>query len=208
MGWVDLDSWKRAGHFYFFKNYEQPFFNVCADIDVSALYARSKEPGGPSFFLATLYYSTRAANEVEAFRLRLREGRVWRHDVVHAGSTILRSNETFTFADFEFVEDYNEFERRGRAVIEVLRDGTEPLASDEARDDLIYHSVLPWIRFTSFSNAHRSLTRDSVPRIVFGQHFERDGKRWLPISVEVHHALVDGLDVGRFLERFSLFAGD
>ena len=34
--------------------------------------------------------------------------------------------------------------------------------------------------------------------------FLREGKRMkMPVSVEVHHALVDGLDVARFFERFA-----
>jgi chloramphenicol O-acetyltransferase type A len=202
MTWLNLDSWKRAGHFHFFKGYEQPFFNVCTEVDVSGLHARCRQPNGPSFFLSTLYHSIRAANETEAFRLRIRDDRVWQHDVVHPGSTVLRDDETFTFARIEYVPDYAEFERAGRAIIAQVRTGTEPLASDPAQDDMIYYSVLPWIRFTSFANAHRMRT-ESVPRIVFGQHFERDGKRWLPTSVDVHHALVDGLDVGRFLQRFT-----
>lgn len=208
MSWLELTSWKRASHFQFFKDYEQPFFNVCTEIDVSPLHARTQQPNGPSFFLATLHAATSAANETEAFRLRLRGDRVWRHDLVHAGSTVLRDDETFTFARIAFSTDYEEFQRRGRTVIEDLRGGTQPLASDPAEDDVIYFSVLPWIRFTSFSNAHRFLKGESVPRIVFGRYFERAGRQWLPISVDVHHALVDGLDVGRFLERLAQRCSD
>jgi len=44
---------------------------------------------------------------------------------------------------------------------------------------------------------------DSIPRIVFGRCV-REGKCMkMPVSVEVHHALVDGLDVARFYERFA-----
>lgn len=201
--WLDLESWPRASHFKWFAGYEQPFFNVCTEIDVSGLHERCRAPGGPSFFLATLFHSARAANEIEAFRLRLRGERVWRHPVVHPGSAIMRENETYAFTQFEYMPDFAEFAHRARAIIDEVSRRTDPLASDATRDDVIYFSVLPWIRFTSCTNAHRSLKTDSVPRIVFGQHFERAGRRWLPVSVEVHHALVDGLDVGRFFERFS-----
>jgi chloramphenicol O-acetyltransferase type A len=200
--WLDLESWPRASHFTWFVGYEQPFFNVCTEIDVSALHECCHAPGGPSFFLATLFHSARAANEIEAFRLRLRGDRVWRHPIVHPGSAVMRDNQTYAFTQFEYVPDFAEFARQSRAIIDHVSTRNDPLASD-ARDDVIYYSVLPWIRFTSCTNAHRSLKTDSVPRIVFGQHFERDTRRWLPVSVEVHHALVDGLDVGRFFERFS-----
>jgi chloramphenicol O-acetyltransferase type A len=42
-----------------------------------------------------------------------------------------------------------------------------------------------------------------VPKISFGK-FIRDNERTLmPFSVEVHHALVDGLHVGRYLARME-----
>jgi chloramphenicol O-acetyltransferase type A len=59
------------------------------------------------------------------------------------------------------------------------------------------------VPFTSFSHARRWGTEDAVPKIVFGKHREIGGRRHMPVSVEVHHALVDGLHVGRFYEAFQ-----
>ena len=61
--------------------------------------------------------------------------------------------------------------------------------------------MLPWLRFTAYTNALPG--GDSIPRIVFGRA-TREGRRMkMPVAVEVHHALVDGLDVARFFERFA-----
>ena len=73
------------------------------------------------------------------------------------------------------------------------------------RSDMIHYSALPWVAFTSFSHARNWRREDSVPKIVFGKYTERDGHRLMPVSVEVHHALMDGLHVGRFLERLQLY---
>ena len=199
---LDLTNWPRRRHYEFYRVYDQPFFSITSDVCVTRLYRRTSEPGGPSFFLSTLFESLRAANQCEELKLRLRPDGVWRHDRIHGGSTVARPNETFGFGYFEFVSDYEEFEQRGRRTIaEVAASDTlEPLAE---RDDLIHYSVLPWIRFTSFAHARTSSALDSVPKIVFGKRFERNGDFWLPISVEVHHALVDGVHVARFLEAFQ-----
>jgi chloramphenicol O-acetyltransferase len=37
---------------------------------------------------------------------------------------------------------------------------------EKASDDIVFHSVLPWLRFTSFTNALPG-KGDSIPRIVF-----------------------------------------
>ncbi|MGQ0815448.1 MAG: CatA-like O-acetyltransferase [Gemmatimonadota bacterium] len=93
--YLDLAQWPRRSLFEFYRDYDDPFFNICAQVRVSELYRRSRAPDGPSFFLASLYLSLSAANREEHFRLRLRRDGVWRHDRVHAGSVILSKDETF-----------------------------------------------------------------------------------------------------------------
>ncbi|MEO1727250.1 MAG: CatA-like O-acetyltransferase, partial [Bacteroidota bacterium] len=57
--------------------------------------------------------------------------------------------------------------------------------------------------FTSISHARSWRTGDSVPKITFGG-YRREGEHiQMPVSVEVHHGLMDGLHVARFLERLQ-----
>lgn len=199
---LNLAGWRRRDHFLFFKDYEQPFFNVCTEVDVTGLVECTSGRGG-SFFLGALYLSLQAANEIEEFRLRIRGDEVVVHPRVSGGSTVLRADETFGFGYFEYDDDYPRFEKRGREVLAAAR-APGPLNDRRDRDDWIYYSVLPWFSFTSFSHARRCPTVESNPRIVFAKRrSRRDGTWRMAVSVEVHHALVDGLHVARFLERFE-----
>jgi hypothetical protein len=76
--------------------------------------------------------------------------------------------------------------------------------------NLIRYSVLPWFDFTSISHARDFAHEDSAPRITFGKITETDGRRTMPVSIHVHHALADGLQVAQFVEKFqhSLDAAD
>jgi chloramphenicol O-acetyltransferase type A len=201
--WLDLAGWPRAAHYELFRTYDHPFFSVTTEVRVTQLHRRSRESGGPSFFLASLYASTRASNSIEEFRLRLRAEGVWLHERVHAGSTVLRQDGTFGFAYFDERPDLASFVERGRAEIARVERETGMVEPRDERDDLVHHSVLPWIRFTGFTHARRQRPLDSVPKVVFGKHFERDGERWMPVAVDVHHALADGLHVAKWLERFE-----
>lgn len=210
MPYLDIGSWNRRDHFHLFRAYERPFFNLCAPVDVTRLREQCRGTDGPSFSLAAFWLSLRAANRVEAFRYRLRrddrEGgpgeRVWIHDVIHGGSTILRHDETFGFAYFPFTSTFGELVAAAAPEIERVERSTslDPKNDDDA---LVHYSVIPWVSFTSFAHARRLDSTDSVPKIVFGRYYE-DGARWrMPVSVEVHHALADGLHVGRFFEHFQ-----
>jgi len=205
---LDIDNWHRRHHFEFFKNYELPFFNLCADVDVSKLNEWSREQGGPSFFLASLYLSLRAANEIEPFRYRLSGDAVVVHEVIHGGSTVMRQDETFGFAYFDFGPSYDQFEVAGLEILAHARNASGPLEDRPERADLIHYSVIPWVHFTGFMHAQRLGAHDSIPKIAFGKHSDRVGSRMMPVSVEVHHALVDGLDVGRFYECFQSLLDD
>ena len=44
---------------------------------------------------------------------------------------------------------------------------------------------------------------DSIPRVSWGKYFEDNGKIKMPISVQVHHAMMDGLHVGRYFEMIQ-----
>lgn len=202
-GLIDLRKWKRRDHYLWFRQYEQPFFSVTVEVDVTAIWSRSHKPGAPSFFLSSLFLMLRAANDVEAFRLRLRPRGVWRHDRVAVGPTVMRSDETFGFVRLEPASTLKQFAARGRAAMAEAAGQTGLKAPTKPTDDILFHSVLPWLRFTSFTNALPG-KGDSIPRIVFGR-CARDGRRMtMPVAVEAHHALVDGLDVARFFDRFSI----
>ena len=193
-GWIDLDGWKHRDHYDHFRRFANPFFSVCADVDVTDLWQRSREPSGPSFVLATLHAAVRAADAVDAMRRRMRGDRVWLHDHVGISTTVLRADETFGYARIPHAGEYRDFAPGGRRLLEEARGaGGLPLPPG---DDVIYHSTLRWLRFTAFSNALP--LGDSIPRLVFGKCVANGSRTVMPVALEVHHAVVHGLDAARF----------
>jgi chloramphenicol O-acetyltransferase type A len=197
---VDVRRWKRREHYRLFRRYRQPFFSVTADVDVTTVWNACRVPGARPFFLASLFFMLEAVNDVEAFRLRLRPRGVWRHDRVGVETTIRREDETFGFARFDRARTLGDFIERGRAALAAASTiGT--LRTSRTDDAVVYHSVLPWIRFTGYTNALPGT--DSIPRIEFGRVVRERLRMKMPVAVEVHHALVDGIDVGRFFQCFD-----
>lgn len=198
---LDLDAWHRRHHFALYRDYEHPHFSVSAEVDATALYEASRREGGPSFFLGTIFAALHAAHGVEAFRLRVRGDGVWRHDTVGIGCTVARPDRTFGFGYFPYQPSFTAFQRDGLAEVERVRAGTELLDHRGGDDAWLHSTILPWFRFTGFTNALRR--GDSIPKIVFGKRFEADGGWRMPVAVQVHHGVVDGIDVADFLERLQ-----
>jgi chloramphenicol O-acetyltransferase type A len=190
---VDLRTWARREHFEFFSTFEEPYYGVCVKVDCTAAYAFAKREG-MSFFLYYLYQTLVAAQRVEAFRLRIEDGGVVMYDKVDGGSTVGRADGTFGYGYFPFTDDLKEFMEAGRLEVERVRGG----AGLQLRC-----SALPWLDFTSISHARRFSAGDSCPWISFGKMTEQAGRRSMPVSVHVNHALVDGLHVGQWVECFQ-----
>lgn len=198
---IDLAQWRRKDTFEFFRTYADPFFQLTAPVDVTALLQRSGNEGR-SFFLSYLYLALKALNEQEAFRQRFSAEGLMQYAHVHAGCTVLREDETFSFAFMPWNSDRDGFFEEGSRRLQEARfsDRLEPL---DERKDVVFFSVIPWVSFTSFKNPHRDPQTDDIPRIVFGKTYRLGNEVYLPVSVEVHHALADGLHAGRFFERLS-----
>jgi len=198
---IDIDNWNRKHIFEFYKDYEQPFFNVTANIDVTNLYKYCKE-NNYSFFIYCLYISTKLANEINEFKIRLEDGKPVVYDRINSGSTVLKDDNTFFFVYLEFYDDFKEFHSKSLKQIELMKQAefTEGGKGDQG---IIYHSTIPWISFTSVQHAEDSKKGRSVPKVVFGKYFYDGDKLLMPLSVEVHHALADGYHVGQFYEKFQ-----
>ena len=198
---VDVEKWNRKTTFEYFKDFEDPFFNITANLDVTNLYRFCKE-NNLSFALANLFYSLQTANEIREFRLRLKDGKLVEFSKIHATQTILCDDETFSFCYFELKENVFEFNEAGKSAVEKYKQ-LKTFDVETERIDLIYYSVIPWVSFTSFKHAGRFDNRQTVPRMVFGKIFEENQRRKIPFSVEVNHAMMDGFHVGKYFNRLQ-----
>jgi len=198
---VDVEKWPRRTTYEFFKDYEDPFFNFSANIDVTALYRFCKQ-NKLSFALTALYCSQVVANEIREFRIRFVDGKLVEFEKIESTQTILNDDETFSFAYFEMKSDVFEFNRSGKFALEKYkRLKTFDVESD--RRDLIYYSVIPWVSFTSFKHASRLDRTQTIPRIVFGKMLVNVNTRLMPVSVEANHRIMDGFHVGRYFSRLQ-----
>lgn len=198
---LDLNTWARKEHFQFFNQFDEPFFGLTVNIDCTIAYTAAKA-GGTSFFLYYLHKSLIAANRIPSFRYRISEDQVWVYDQVSASPTVDRPDGTFGFSYIPFQENYAEFKAGADKEIAQVR-SSKSLFPEILGECVIHYSALPWINFSSMSHARSFSFPDSSPKISFGKMTELDGKKTMPVSIHVHHALMDGYHVGLFIDSFQ-----
>lgn len=200
---LDLDSWNRKEHFLFFKQMQEPFFGVTVEIDCSKAYLNSKFLN-TSFFIYYLHKTLTAVNAFENFRYRISNTHVYIHDRIDGSATISRADGTFGFSLIEYHPDYTIFEETALAEIERIQNTTGLFTREFNEENLIHFSAIPWLKFTSLSHARNMTFPDSCPKISFGKiTIDQNEKRTIPMSIHVHHGLMDGMHVGQMVDYFQ-----
>lgn len=198
---IDIEKWSRKEHFLFFSQFEEPFFGVTVKVDCTLAYQTAKQKGN-SFFLYYLYSALKAANEVENFRYRIIDNRVYRCDSIGASPTINRPNGTFGFAYMDYYQNENDFYTNAIKEIDRVQQSNDLIPAVEG-ENVIHFSAIPWIDFTALSHARSFSFPDSSPKISFGKVTEHNSIKTMPVSIHVHHGLMDGYHVGLFIEKFQ-----
>ena len=193
---IEPAKWKRREHFQFFHRMDYPHYNICFNLDITEALAELKRRALP-FYYAMIYLATVSANRIEEFKYRLRDGKIILHEVIHP-----------SFTDMDKGDDYFKLvlaEMKSTLADFVDAAGIESSAQQAyfplklaGRDDLIYYTSIPWISFTHISHTISLNKNDAVPRISWGKYYPEGEKVLLPYSVQVNHAFVDGIHVGRF----------
>jgi len=201
MNVIDMATWPRKSQFEFFKQLSAPHFSITSSVNVTNIVEWRKSEG-ISLFNAVLYCIMTAANAVPELRLRFRKDTIVEHDVVHASPTVPIDGDRFAFCSIEYVPEWDAFNTNCVDALEKAKMQNELREHIDNSDEWIFLSCLPWLNFTSLTNPN-SGPNDCIPRISWGK-LDGQGSKWMiPVSLQVHHALVDGVHVGKFYEALA-----
>lgn len=195
----------RQKHFDFFNSMNHPHFNICAPVVIGPILNILKRQNR-SLTPTLVYLFSRVANEIPQFRWRIREQEVFEHPVVHPSFAVeTLGTDVFSFCEVPYQNNFHQFYEQAVQKIEQMK--REPSFEDEeGRDDYLFMSAIPWVAFTSMQHAMSYHPHDCIPRISWGKYQTIKGTTSMPLSVQTHHALVDGRQVGYFFQRVEALA--
>jgi len=204
MDYINLNTWKRKKHFDFFRKFDYPHFNICADIEITETYKYVKQ-NKLSIFPSVLFAVMKTCNHFEEFRYRITGKRIKIYDKVHPGITLLVEGDVYGNCLIEYKDNYKEFLNLYNTAVTNAKKKLVIGEKQKNRDDLIYISSLPWLSFTSVTNPAIHNATDSIPRIIWGKQFRRGKKILMPLSVQVNHCLMDGIHVSKYFFKLREF---
>lgn len=194
---IDLETWERREFYEHFINEVVCSYSVTVNLDITQLK-------GQQLYPAMIWLLTRTVNEMPEFRTSLTKAGVGIYDSMHPMYTVFnKENKNFSGIWSYFSEDYSEFLKNYEADVSEYARSTRYAPKRGTPENAFNISMVPWLEFTSVNLNVFDDGKFLLPIFTLGKYFERDGKRLLPLAIQVHHAVCDGYHVGLFVEKLQ-----
>lgn len=204
---INRQTWKRN---QYFENYmtSQTSFSMTVDIDITDLYEFLKERHY-KLYPALIFMTTKVVNNHIEFRTTFNS-----ENKIGYWSKMLPSYTIFDSASKEFyvrwLEECGSFKEFHKLYLEKQEDSYEKngFSEEDMPENCIAISMIPWQSFTGFNLNINNNTNYLLPITTFGKYYIREDKRWLPVSIQVHHAVCDGYHASLFIEELQQLANN
>ena len=201
---VDEKNWERAVHCMVFRNSVEPAFCVTLEVDITNFLQKVKEQNF-SFTIAMVYAVCKCANEIEAFRYRFLDGNIVLFDKIDTAFTYLNQDtELFKVVNVPMQNSIGEYvELATKTAREQKEYFTGPLGND-----VFQCSPMPWIAYTHISHTNSGKKDNATPLFDWGKYYEKNGQTVMPLSVQAHHSFVDGIHIGKFIDKLQKYINE
>jgi chloramphenicol O-acetyltransferase type A len=148
-----------------------------------------------------IYLLSAVVNRHEEFRTSIdANDNVGVFDLLHPSYTIFqKDDETFTNIWTEYTPSFSDFYKQYLVDVENYGKIKSFIAKPNPPSNIFTISSIPWVIFTGFNLNLPTATKYLLPIFTTGKYFEQNGKIWLPIAIQVHHAVCDGFHAARFI---------
>ena len=200
--YIDLKTWPRKDAYRLFSRGYLPYFSVTTPLDVTELRRFTKKEG-LSFYRAMVYIVSRAMNELEPFRLRIRKDGIAVCETVSPSYTTAGRDGSFGISDVEYLPGETMADFCRRALEKEAGQREQMVVQDDVRDDLIFISSVPWFVTTSVLQEQPTDPDDSFPRVLWDRIHEEKGRQLVNFTAQLNHRLLDGSHVRDLLLRME-----
>lgn len=199
---------KRRDRFEFFESFENPLLNLSFDFEVSDFRPFCKKSGYPPFhfFLYCLFSSL---NEIDNFKYRILDGKVFKVEELIGSYTVLNEENNFNFTRFELSPNLDQFINRSLASKEealkasgLIHTGLE-LTPREMKN-YVFITSIPWLKMTAIEHPTYKYKSCDIPSIAWGKFVPlADSQLLIPLSIQAHHGFVDAYHIHLLAETIK-----
>lgn len=201
---IDISKWDRREYFEHYLNQVPCTYSMTLNLDLTVLLQEIKKRD-LKLYPIIIYLLSVIVNRHEEFRTSIdANDNVGVFDLLHPLYTIFQQDsETFTSVWTEYTLSFPNFYKQYLLDVENYGKVKNFIAKPNSPSNVFTISSIPWVNFTGFNLNLPTATKYLLPIFTTGKYFEQNGKIWLPISIQVHHAVCDGFHIGRFINELQ-----
>lgn len=201
---IDVFKWDRREYFEHYLNEIPCTYSMTCNLDLTSLLKEIKKKD-LKLYPTMIYLISMIVNRYEEFRTAFNEnGQLGVFNLLHPSYTIFQKDrETFTNIWTDYTPTFSEFYKQYSLDIENYGAVKAFVAKPNMPVNVFNISSIPWVSFTGFNLNLPKATDYLLPIFTMGKYFEQNGKIYLPMSIQVHHAVCDGFHIARFINELQ-----
>ena len=196
---IDKEKYYRKGVFQHFSLDCKCSTSITSKIDVTELVEFSKKTNS-KFYINFLYILSKVLNSREDYRM----GYFWEtdklvcYDVINPIQYIFHDDtETFTLVYTNYDPDYRIFYQNASFDIEKGKSTREYGLDSKNHPNWFDASYIPWISYDSLNIELPDGYLFFAPIINWGRYKDENGRKIMPVTVRLNHAIADGYLIAR-----------
>lgn len=195
---IEQEAWKRKEYFDHYFKHVPCTYSMTVKLDITGLKDKKLYP-------TLLYGLATIVNRHEEFRTAMNEnGQVGVFSEMMPCYTIFhKDTQTFSNLWTAYTADYTEFCARYREDMERYGNTEGMMAKPNPPENTFPVSMIPWTTFEGFNLNLKNGYDYLLPIFTFGKYQQDNGKYYIPLSVQVHHAVCDGFHTSRFINELQ-----
>ncbi len=201
---IDISRWDRREYFEHYLTQVPCTYSMTLNLDLTILFHEIRKRS-VKFYPVMIYLLSVMVNRYKEFRTSIdANDNVGVFDLLYPSYTILqKDHETFTNIWTEYTPAFSDFYKQYLLDVENYGKIKKFIAKPNPPPNIFTISSIPWVSFTGFNLNLPTATKYLLPIFTIGKYFEQNGKIWLPIAIQAHHAVCDGYHTARFINELQ-----
>ncbi|SDX34447.1 chloramphenicol O-acetyltransferase type A [Marininema mesophilum] len=197
---IDIDRWGRKPYFEHYMKESKCTYSITVNLNITTLLNMIRNKN-VKLYPVFIYMVSRVINLYTEFRTSFNDKRqlgYW--DEMSPSYTIFhKEDHTFSVTWTDYSNDFSLFYKRYLRDLEQFGNKKGLWSRGELPANTFSISFLPWVSFTGFNLNLYNDAEYLLPIITGGKYFSVGEEVFLPVSLQVHHAVCDGYHVSIFV---------
>lgn len=193
---IDIETWERKDCYNHFMTIAKCSYCLTVNVDVT-IFVKYITDNMYRLYPAFTWIVARAINNHVEFKMSVdRSGNLGFFDEISPDYSVL-NNKTKIVDSLctPYAAKFSQFYKNMTTDLDKYENST---IKTHPQTNFFLVSCLPWLSYSSFSITNHSDRQFLFPIVTWGKYFEQNDRIFMPLTLQIHHAVADGYHCSLF----------